>query len=283
MEKNRIDFLESFGVCSEILRFFGYAHNSFLLMTKLNKKTREVLDFNYEAIINWLEENKIDVCFNRHNTSMMLLPFDLFNFDIYLDWDEITECFIEIINAIRMKKGWYFKEHFMHENLCIYDIRVGVEQTKLLYSYNEEFKLIKTRKCCDIKHSNFTDSSYLSEDFVLIIDDIYRSLDEIIKYLRWLNKGHDTQLNSTLYSFTKINNFSFRTSLFESSIAKLEDIKNLNLSFNYLCIKGQSEDEIEKLTNPHYFKNRVKNINYKFEEDHNLSDLFFSNIKDEYP
>ena len=58
MNARKIDLLERFGTCSEIIQFYGYAFKAFLLLTKLNKKTREMLDQNYDGIINCLLETR---------------------------------------------------------------------------------------------------------------------------------------------------------------------------------------------------------------------------------
>ena len=54
MESLSIDLLEKFGTSLAIVPYFGPAHQSFLLLSKLNRKSRKMLDDNFEGILNWL-------------------------------------------------------------------------------------------------------------------------------------------------------------------------------------------------------------------------------------
>ena len=41
---NRIELFERFGLCTEVSKYYGYAHRSYLVIAKLSKKSREMLD-----------------------------------------------------------------------------------------------------------------------------------------------------------------------------------------------------------------------------------------------
>ena len=44
MDSNRLDVLESFSLISKIMPYFGSTHKSFLVLSRLNSKTRKKLD-----------------------------------------------------------------------------------------------------------------------------------------------------------------------------------------------------------------------------------------------
>ena len=77
MKGSKIDLFERFGICSEIIRYFGYSHNSFLFMSKLDTWTREMLDINYDAMMNCISNNRIENQIDNDKNKMNEFLFHL--------------------------------------------------------------------------------------------------------------------------------------------------------------------------------------------------------------
>ena len=122
METTQVRILEKFGVSSVILPYFGYAHQSFLLLSRLSQGSRVMLDDFYREIVNWLFEWNIMTSINCNNIKMLYLPSDFFKYSIDLKDEIILGEFIEFLKMIDHHKGYYFKAHYMHERLWILNL-----------------------------------------------------------------------------------------------------------------------------------------------------------------
>ena len=58
---------------------------------------------------------------------------------------------------------------------------------------------------------------------------------------------------------------------------------NFGIQIEFLFIWGSSEEELEKLTNPTYYKNGLMTLVYRFKRNHALSEKFFLNINQLQP
>ena len=119
METFQIRILEKFGVSSVVMPYFGYAHQSFLLLSRLSRGSRAMLDDFYREIINWLYEWNMVFSIEDLNIKMLYLPSDLFKYLINLEDKTILQQFIEFLTMIHQHKGYYFNSHYMHERLWI--------------------------------------------------------------------------------------------------------------------------------------------------------------------
>ena len=116
----RISLLENFGTCSVIASYYGPTHQSFLLLSQLSKESRKMLDDNYEGILNSLIGTAIWLnVYEDEQKDLLSLPWDLFRYDISLCSQITVDLFIQLIERIRNKEGYFFNEHFMHNRLCI--------------------------------------------------------------------------------------------------------------------------------------------------------------------
>ena len=57
MMSTRIDLVEKFGVCTVLMSYYGTTDQSFLLLSQINSKSREMLDMFYEEILNSMINN----------------------------------------------------------------------------------------------------------------------------------------------------------------------------------------------------------------------------------
>ena len=149
MMTTRIPLLEKFGVCTVVMSYYGLTHRSFLLLSKLSSKSREMLDINYEGFLNSMMGNLfwIELDSSHIDKLMIELPWDLFKYNIILSLESVLEVFLKIIENISSKTGHYFNEHFMHSRLWIDHITVGTNLAKKLYLSLDLLKKTEVIEC----------------------------------------------------------------------------------------------------------------------------------------
>ena len=159
MQSSQFRILEKFGVSSVIMPYFGYTHQSFLLLSRLSKGSRAMLDDFYQEIVNWLFEWNTVIYINDHNTEAMFLPSDLFKFTIDLKNESILQKFIEFIRMKHQHKGYYFNTHYMHERLRISNLYIRPDLIKELAP---DFDILNSIKLTDENNWTYTESDWNS-------------------------------------------------------------------------------------------------------------------------
>ena len=81
------------------------------------------------------------------------------------------------------------------------------------------------------------------------------------------------------FPFKRFSVLVFKKCSFEQKMQILEDSEKLGIMYDYVRLEGYSWEELEKFTNPNLFKNGIIEINYLFRENHQLTDIYFNNIK----
>ena len=179
MDATQVQILEKFGVSSVVLPYLGYAHQSFLLLSRLSGRSRAMLNDFYREIINWLFEWNMCISTADHSSKMLYLPSDLFKFQIDLNYKEILKKFIEFISTRNQHIGHYFNEHYMHEKLWISTFYFRPEFIKELVPY---IGIIKSIKLGDEKGWISTDfdsnsssiiNKFMLQNFDFIVDDMH--------------------------------------------------------------------------------------------------------------
>ena len=144
MLSTKIALFEKFGVRSVLMSYYDTTDKSFLLLSQLNRKLREMLDEFYEGILNSMINNASCIWIYRKGEEWKLsLPWNLFKFKICLDSKEIIKAFIWHINSINERKGYYFNQHYMHSRLCIDSLEVKHQYANILYPSIELLKSIE--------------------------------------------------------------------------------------------------------------------------------------------
>ena len=149
MQSSQVRILEKFGVSSVFIPYFGYAHQSFLLLSRLSKGSRTMLDDFYREIVNWLFKWNTIISIDDQNTEAMFLPCDLFCFSI--DWmnKSILQKFIKFIRMRHQHKGHYFNAHYMHEQLKFYNLLIQpdlIQELVLDLNIFNSIKIIDKKK-----------------------------------------------------------------------------------------------------------------------------------------
>ena len=133
MESLSIDLLEKFGTSLAIVPYFGPAHQSFLLLSKLNRKSRKMLDDNFEGILNWLIRYSACLTLNRENEGIFNLPSNLFKYNIHLDTSNKIKSFLRFVGKISRKEGHFFNEHSLNSRLWIVELWIETIFVEELY------------------------------------------------------------------------------------------------------------------------------------------------------
>ena len=77
--------LDTFALISNIIPFFGYTDQAFILLSCLCRKTRDLLDEYYVAFRLIMTENWYTIEISEENYNNFLLPWDLFKFKFSFD------------------------------------------------------------------------------------------------------------------------------------------------------------------------------------------------------
>ena len=136
----KIPMLEKFGTCSAIIKYYDAAHESFLMLSRLSRGSRKMMDLNFEAILNAMFETTIILKFSDESKNMMSFPWNLFRFTMEFDSKNEIKRLIKFIDNLNNKIGLYFNKHYMHNRLCILKIVVHINIIKDLNPYTELLK-----------------------------------------------------------------------------------------------------------------------------------------------
>ena len=169
MQSSQVRILEKFSASSVIMPYFGYTHQSFLLLSRLNKGSRAMLNDFYSEIINWLFKWNMVISIDDLNTKAMFLPSDLFQFTINLNNESILQEFIKFIRMRHQHKGYYFNSHYLHEQLRIFNLSI---QPDLIKEIAPDFDILNSIKIIDKKNWTSTESDWNScsiiDNFMII-------------------------------------------------------------------------------------------------------------------
>ena len=280
METSQVRILEKFGVSSVIMPYFGYAHQSFLLLSRLSRGSRAMLDDFYREMVNWLFKwnTLIDVTDNSIKT--LFLPSDLFKFWIYLNDEEIMNKFIEFITMKHQHKGYYFNQHYMHERLWISNLFIQPVLIQKLIPYFDVLKSIKVINDSDWTIADFGCNSCSIIDKFMIenCDDFIASKSHFLlpQYLIDASKFFESE--NSWRPFYKINFLSLTSKSYSKIKSILEDIGNIGIQINSFYFSVHSIEELDCLTKPKYFNKGLFGLKNCFKDTIPLSDTFFENI-----
>ena len=249
METTQVRILEKFGVSSVILPYFGYAHQSFLLLSRLSQGSRAMLDDFYREIINWLFEWNIMILINEYNIKMLYLPSDLFKYHFDLNDEIIFREFIEFLKMIDHNKGYYFKSHYMHERLWIWNLYIQLDQIEKLVPHFDILKSIKVIDNNDWVNPYSESNSYSIID-MFVLQDSYSIIADahlvLPQYLIEASKLAESESNWK--PFYKIFNLYFTYKSYSEAMSILEDIGNFRIKITALFLSASNIEELENLT-----------------------------------
>ena len=143
MMSYHINLLGKFGTSSLIMPYYGETHKIFLLLSQLDRQSRDMLDGNFDAFLNWMIRNLTCLNIDAYNEEMLLIPWNLFRFSFNLMEESILNKFIRLIERINNKEGFYFNANFMHSRLWIDQIKIDTKFVNKLSPIMDLLKIIE--------------------------------------------------------------------------------------------------------------------------------------------
>ena len=234
METSQVRILEKFGVSSVIMPFFGYAHQSFLLLSRLNRGSRAMLDDFYREMVNWLFEWNTLVKVTDDNIKTLFLPSDLFKFWIDLKYEWTMNKFIEFITMKHQHKGHYFNQHYMHERLWISTLFIRPVLIQKLIPFFDVLKSIKVINESDwtISDSDFNSCSIIDKFVIEDYDDCIINDKHFILPQCLIDASKLVESENWRKPFYKLDFLLLSYKSYSNTKSILEDITNeVNLEF----------------------------------------------------
>ena len=142
MDSSNINIFESFSLTSILMPYFAPTHKSFLLLSTLCKKSRYKLNEYYEEFRKIMLIYSLLLMIQRENINRITLPSDLFRFKIKLNTNVDVDIFIQFIINISNKEGYFFNDHFMHNQLWIVEVLAKIITLERLNSYAKYLKSV---------------------------------------------------------------------------------------------------------------------------------------------
>ena len=277
MQSSQFRILEKFGVSSVVMPYFGYTHQSFLLLSRLSKGSRTMLDDFYQEIVNWLFEWNILISINDQNIKEMFLPSDLFSFKIDLNNKSILQEFIEFIRMRHQHKGHYFNVHYMHERLKISSLYIRPD---LIQELVPDHDILNSIKLTDENNWTNTESDwntcsiidkFMIKDFKdFIIDKTHFILPQ---YFIDASKLFESELCwKPFYKLFFLHLFYYS---YPQALSILEDIGNIGIQLIFVHISASNKEELEDLTNPKYFSKGLSSLDITLKDTIMLTNTFF--------
>ena len=267
--ETRIQVLEKFSSWTKVLPYLGFAHNSFLLLSRMSKRSRVLLDEHYEGIINWLSEFIMNIHITEQNINALFLPSDLFQFSISLKTEKAVKIFANFISQLQEKKGYYYKESkFMHDNLKISSCLIDVKYINILYLQIDFLKTLK------ILQRNYQEDSRIWFQDSMLIEQIrlLNANNFILKYKHFdfLSEFDNEELSITEHIkqllFQRVNMLYLDASLIENTKSIVQSILNWNLIADTLVLTCEATKEYEELTDPMLYKEGETSIIFKISD-----------------
>ena len=280
MQSSQVRILEKFGVSSVFIPYFGYAHQSFLLLSRLSKGSRAMLDDFYQEIVNWLFKWNMMISIDDQNTKAMFLPSDLFSFTIDLKNKNIFQKFIKFIRMRHQHKGHYFNAHYMHERLRISNLLIRPD---LINKLAPDLDILNSIKLTDENNWTSTESDWNSCSFIdqFVIKDLK---DFIVDKTHFIFPQYFIDASKLFESelcwkpFYKLFFLYLAYNSYSQAMSILEDIGNIGMQIKFVKIRPSNKEELEDLTNPKYFSKGLSNLDITLKDTIMLTDKFFDNI-----
>ena len=280
METSQVRILEKFGVSSVVMPFFGYAHQSFLLLCRLSRGSRAMLDDFYREMVNWLLEWNTLVKVTDYNIKTLFLPSDLFKFKIDLKDEGTINKFIEFITMKHQHKGHFFNENYMHERLWISTLLIRSDLIQILIPYFDILKPIKvfnesgwTITDSDCNSCNIIDKFVIKNCYNFIVGKSHFILPQCL-----IDASKLVESENCWKPFYKVEFLYLIYESISNTKSILEDIGNIGMQINTLHFNVHNIEELDWLTKPEYFSKGLSNLEICFKDTVLHSDTFFDNI-----
>ena len=238
MESNEIKFYSSLPLISHIMPYFSRTHQSFLLLSRLNKQSRLSLCQNLSQFLSWMRP-----C-NLHFTSsalevLSILPSDLFTVSIFLETASDAAAFVEICRKMSKKQGCCISGNYLHSALCADQILLSQEAAGVLLANREVVDQIRVVWDKGLgKEVYWTQGMEewaiqpMMDGRVKEIFDAGDEVKQVFRRIEWINFGDDPK---------------------DKKIEQLKEIEKEGIWLSGFSIWWENSGEFEDVINPRFF------------------------------
>ena len=274
MENNKIPIFDNFALVSLIMPFFAKTDKAFRVLSQLSVSSRNKLYEFYEEFRKLMNHYSQVIYISESNLNNLLLPWDLFVFLITLNWIEAIEAFTDFANSIKSKNGYYFRDYYyLHTQVSVNIVNIDLKLTKFLNPHIELLRSIQTTS--KAYNSIEEDKIYQSLFDKVWISNFYCRKEANV--LSEVSDSNNSDIDLIIKSFNSINCLYFEDNTYLESIEILNNIKKGSMKIGTLFISGETEEELENLTNPEFF-NILIHFDYKFNTNHSISSKTLENL-----
>ena len=278
MERKRFTILSNFALATKIMPFYESTDRIFLVLSMLSAATRRKLWEFYNEFRQFMKKYSHQVRINKNNINMVFLPSDLFKKSIILKDKKSVKIFLEFAHQVKSKKGHYFCDYFMHDQIIVGSIQIDPALIRILHSHTDLLRSVSTMKfdINAIEEDLYEDQTLFdSIEISLLTSNAYNNQLSIEDFYK-NNNFDDIETNSR--KFRRISHVYIRGELPNKNLNNMKLIEKASLLINNFTMSGITTEILENLTDPQYFKGEIESINYSFECLHKISEKTYQNL-----
>ena len=164
MEGNKIPIFESFALTSIVMPYYDRTDRAYLLLSSLSTSSRNKLDMYYDEFAHVMKNNIMKVSVRNKKHSNILLPSDLFIFEVLIYFKKDITNFIEFILKLNCWEGHYFKNHYLHQRVTIFKNKIMISKLDLkeISPYVDKIQSIKAWSNLPFENQEKTSYSLLN-------------------------------------------------------------------------------------------------------------------------
>ena len=199
------------------------------------------------------------------------LPSDLFCFKFVNFTSKELPIFIDLINNLSNKRGWYFGSHYMHELLNIKDVVISSGLIKKMFHLSDILNSIKVYGSSKFSWDSKSELKLIDK---IVISSLYSIIDTPKKE-GWIDSNFNMIMN-----LSKLSNRIYQMiNIWSSDILKeYEALYKLSMKLEKLTITSLLTAVIEEYTNPEFIKGRINILTIWPQLSDEITETVISNI-----
>ena len=271
METLNSSIFNSFALISVILPYYAPTHKWFLLLSTLWAKTRKKLNDYYWEFRNIMPRYSLVLSIEWESKNRIYLPSDLFCFKFVNFTSKELPIFIDLINNLSNKRGWYFGFHYMHELLNIKDVVISSGLIKKMFHLSDILNSIKVYGSSKFSWDSKSELKLIDK---IVISSLYSIIDTPKKE-GWIDSNFNMIMN-----LSKLSNRIYQMiNIWSSDILKeYEALYKLSMKLEKLTITSLLTAVIEEYTNPEFIKGRINILTIWPQLSDEITETVISNI-----
>ena len=130
MESTEISLFRRFYESINVCKYYGHAHQIFLLLSLIWKASRLKLNEHYEEFRNIMIDLRLEIQIVSDHLEMLSFPWDFFIFDFEVNSETKLRAFVKFANRVLKNKSWLFcQNHHLDSKILL---RNGMIQPNLV-------------------------------------------------------------------------------------------------------------------------------------------------------